>query len=222
MDTRAGQIPGCRFCLVQPPCNGHLELPSGGLILHPEPEVFSVDAGKITNIQLPGILHEMFDHVEKQFTLAPAPEKDHMKSEIFKAVKLTLNHLPGENIDAEKLLQLSEPFIQHQKMQRQDYSEKLMQHGIVLFNSFIFLAILLAVGLGVACGHWKLLGRLRRFLANKLKQESSSVERVTFSKNNEKEEPVIELPAGKLDFSQRSKFLQLLNLYLLDYCNSEE
>ena len=93
-----------------------------------------------------------------------------MKSEIFKAVKLTLNHLPDENIDAEKLHQLAEPFIQHQKMQRQDYSEKLMQHGIVPFNSFIFLAILLAVGLGVACGHWKLLGRLRLFLANKLKK----------------------------------------------------
>ena len=75
-----------------------------------------------------------------------------------------------------------------------------MQHGIVPFNSFIFLAILLAVGLGVACGHWKLLGRLRLFLANKLKQESPTVERVTFSKINEKEEPVVELPAGKLDF----------------------
>ena len=85
-------------------------------------------------------------------------------------------------------------------MQRQDYSEKFMQHGIVPFNSFIFLAILLAVGLGVACGHWKLLGRLRRFLANKLKQESPAVERVTFSKSNEKEEPVVELPAGMLDF----------------------
>ena len=128
----------------------------------------------------------MFDHVEKQFTLAPAPEKDHMKSEIFKAVKLTFNHLPDENIYAEKLHQLAEPFIQHQKMQRQDYSEKLMQHGIVPFNSCIFLAILLAVGLGVACGHWKLLARLRRFLANKLKQESPAVERVTFSKSNEK------------------------------------
>ena len=184
MDTRAGQIPGCRVCLVQPHCNGHLELPSGGLILHPEPEVCSVDTGKITNIQLPGILQEMFDHVEKQFTLAPAAEKDHMKLEIFKAVKLTLNHLPDENIDAENLLQFAETFIQHQKIQRQDYSEKLMQHGIVPFNSFIFLAILLAVGLGVACGHWKLLGRLRRFLANKLKQESPAVERVTFSKSN--------------------------------------
>ena len=200
MDTRAGQIPGCRVCLVQPPCNGHLELPSGGLILHPEPEVCSVDTGKITNIQLPGILQEMFDHVEKQFPLAPAPERDHIKSEIFKAVKLTLNHLPDENIDAEKLLQLAEPFIQHQKIQRQDYSEKLMQHGIVPFNSFIFLAILLAVGLGVACGHWKLLGRRRLFLANKLKQDSPTVERVTFSKSNEKEEPVVELPTGKLDF----------------------
>ena len=141
----------------------------------------------------------MFDHVENPFTLAPAPERDHMKSEIFKAVKLTLNHLPDENIDAEKLLQLAEPFIQHQKMQRQDYSEKLMQHGIVPFNSFIFLAILLAVGLGVAC-HWKLLGRLRLFLANKLKQESTAV---TFSKSNEKEESVVELPAGKLDFNPK-------------------
>ena len=118
MDTRAGQIPGCRVYLVQPPCNGHLELPSGSLILHPEPEVCSVDTGEIKNIQLPGILQEIFDHVEKQFTLAPALEKDHMKSEIFKAVKLTLNHLPDENIDAEKLLQLAEPFIQHSNKRR--------------------------------------------------------------------------------------------------------
>ena len=73
-----------------------------------------------------------------------------------------------------------------------------MQH--VPFNSFIFLAILLAAGLGVACGHWKLLGRLRLFLADKLKQESLAVERVTFSKCNEKEELVVELPEGKLDF----------------------
>ena len=189
MDTRSGQIPGCRVCLVQPPCNGHLELPSGGLILHlhtSEPEVCSVDTGKITNIQLPGMLQEMFDHVEKQFILAPATEKDHMKSEIFKAVTMTLNHLPDEIIDSKKLLILAEPFIQHQKMQRQDYSDRLMQHGIVPLNSFIFLAILLAPGLGVACGQWKLLERLRRFLANKFKQESPSVERVTFSKRNEK------------------------------------
>ena len=85
-------------------------------------------------------------------------------------------------------------------MQRQDYSEKLMQHGIVPINSFIFLAILLAVGVGVACGHLKLLGRLWQFLAYKYKQESPAVEKVTFSKSNEKEEPVDELPAGKLDF----------------------
>ena len=174
---------------MQPPCNDCLELTSGGLILHPEPEVCSVDTGKITNIRLPGILQEMFDHVEKQSTLAPAPERDHMKSEIFKAVKLTPNHLPDEIIDAEKLLQLAEPFIQHQKMQCQDYSEKLMQRGIVPFNSFIFLAILLAVGLGVSCRQWKLLGRLWLFLANKLKQELPAIERVTFSKSNEKEKP---------------------------------
>ena len=43
MDTRAGQIPGCRVCLVQPPCNGHLVLPSGGRILRPEPEMSSFD-----------------------------------------------------------------------------------------------------------------------------------------------------------------------------------
>ena len=75
-----------------------------------------------------------------------------------------------------------------------------MQRGIVPFNSFMFLAILLAVGLGVACGHWKLLGRLRRFLANTLKQEAPAVERVTFSKSNEKEKLEVELSAGKLDF----------------------
>ena len=146
------------------------------------------------------MLQEMFDHVEKEFTLAPAPAKDHLKSKIFEADKLTLNHLSDEFIDTQKLPNLAEPFIQHQKMQRQDYSDRLMQHGIVPFNSFIFLAILLAVGLGVACGHWKLLERLRRFLANKLKQESPAVGRVTFSKSNEKQESVVELPEGKLDF----------------------
>ena len=197
-DTRA--ISGCRVCSVQPPCNSHLELLSGGLILHPEPEVCSIDTGKITKIQLPGILQEMFDHVEKQFILGLTPEKDDIKLEIFKAVKLALNHLSDENIDAKKPLQLAEPFIQHQKMQRQDYSEKLMQHGIVPFKRFIFLAILLAVDLGVAGGHCKLMGRLRRLLAYKSKQESPTAERVTFSKSNEKEEPVVELPAGKLDF----------------------
>ena len=95
----------------------------------------------------------MFDHVERQFKLAPAFKKDHIKSQIFNAVKLTLNHLPDEKIDAKKLLQLVESFIQHQKMQFQDCSEKVMQHGIVLFNSFLFLAIPLAVDLGNACGH---------------------------------------------------------------------
>ena len=79
----------------------------------------SVDTGKITKIQLPGILQEIFDHVEKQFSLVPAPEKDHTKSDFFKAVKLTLIHLQKsiKNMDAEKLIQLAEPFIQHQKTQ---------------------------------------------------------------------------------------------------------
>ena len=200
MDTREGQIPGCSFCLVHSPCNGYLKLPIGGLILHLEPEVCSVDTRKIKNIQLPGILQEMFDHVEKQFTLAPAPERDHIKSELLKAVKLTHNRLPDKKIDAKKLLQLAEPFIQHQKMQRQDYSEKLMQHRIVPFNSFIFLAILLAVAFGVDCGHWKFLGNLSQFLAIKLKQESPAVEGIIFNQINLKEQPVLELPAGKLDF----------------------
>ena len=56
MDTRAGQIPRCRVCLVQPLCNGHLELTGCGLILHSELEVCSVDTEKITNIQLADIL----------------------------------------------------------------------------------------------------------------------------------------------------------------------
>ena len=59
-----------------------------------------------------------------------------------------------------------------------------MRHGIIPFNNFVFLAILLAVGLGIACGHWKLLGNFDVFLAINLKQESPAVERVTFSKNN--------------------------------------
>ena len=88
-------------------------------------------------------------------------------------------------------------------MQRQDYSEKLMQHGIVPFNSFIFLAILLEVGLGVVCGHGKLPRRLRRFLTEKLKQESPAGERVTFSKKNAKEKLVFEVPAVKLDFYRK-------------------
>ena len=75
-----------------------------------------------------------------------------------------------------------------------------MQHGIVPFNSFILLTILLAVGSGIACGHWKLLGRLRLLLPNKFKQESLALERVIFTKSNEKEELVVEPPAGKLDF----------------------
>ena len=55
-----------------------------------------------------------------------------------------------------------------------------MQHGIVPFNSFIFPAILLAVGSGVACGQRKILGKFRRFLVNEVKQESPVVERVAF------------------------------------------
>ena len=61
-------------------------------------------------------------------------------------------------------------------MQRQDYSEKLMQHGIVPSNSFIFLTILLAVGVEVACGHWKLLGRLRRFLSKVTSSRKSHIQ----------------------------------------------
>ena len=56
-----------------------------------------------------------------------------------------------------------------------------MQRGINPLNSNEFLAILLAVVLRAACGHWKLLGKLRRFLLDKLKQESPAVKRFTFS-----------------------------------------
>ena len=101
---------------MQLPCNGHLEHPSGCLVLHPNPGECSVDTGKITNIQLPGTLPEMFDHVEKHFTMASVPE-DHMKSEIFKAVKLALSDLPEKKSIPKKLLPLREHFIQHQKLQ---------------------------------------------------------------------------------------------------------
>ena len=92
MDTRSGPIPGCRVCLLQRPCNCQLGLTICGLTLHPEPEVCSVDIGKITHFILPGNLLEMFDHVDKEFTLASAPGKDHMNLESFKTVKLTVNH----------------------------------------------------------------------------------------------------------------------------------
>ena len=100
---------------MQTPCNYHLELPNGGLTLHPKPGVCSVDTGKIRNVQPPGNLQELFDQAEKQFTLAPALQRDDMKLEIFKTVKLTLNHLPDKNTDVKNLLQLAQPFIQHQK-----------------------------------------------------------------------------------------------------------
>ena len=86
--------------------------------------------------------------------------------------EIVMKNHAATSANIEKLLQLAGPFIQHQKMQRQDYSEKLMQHGIVPFNSFIFLAVLLAVGLEVACGHWKLRRRvLRQVNLNKSHQQ---------------------------------------------------
>ena len=118
-----------RVCLVQLPCNGHLDFPSGGLTLQPEPELCRVDPGKITKFQLSGILQEMFHHMEKQFTLVPAPQKDFMKSEIFKAVKMTINHLPDKNIDAEKALLLAEPFVQHQKCNVRTTTRSLCNAG---------------------------------------------------------------------------------------------
>ena len=158
---QSNKIQGCRVCIVQPPCNGRLEHTKGGLVLYPEPGQCEEQFGKVAHVKLPTLLDGIFRQMDTQLVIAPEAQREQIKADVFHSVKLTLNHLPPTKLNGHELRGLAQPFIDHQAMQYQDYSSKLVNHGVVPFGSFILLLILIAMGLAFACYYWRLFEWLR-------------------------------------------------------------
>ena len=53
---RSNKVQGCRSCLVQPPCEGRIEVSSGGSMLYPSANMCPHETGLIINVEAPQLL----------------------------------------------------------------------------------------------------------------------------------------------------------------------
>ena len=70
---------GCQSCFVKPSCNGRIQLPSGGLVLRPDPQTCRIDGEGSVNIlpaqisqdvpysSVSDLQDEIMDHVRVNF-----------------------------------------------------------------------------------------------------------------------------------------------------------
>ena len=108
-------VPGCRSCLLRPPCDGRFENPSGTLILYPDPRTCQYSIGMMINIQQHPLLRTLFAtlrKVESERVGAEIPNafRDQAHGEMLEVLRLNLIELPEETVDEESMERISRPF----------------------------------------------------------------------------------------------------------------
>ena len=63
---RSNKVQGCRSCLIQPPCEGRIEVSLGGSMLYPSANMCPHETGSIINVEAPPLL-------KKALTIPPPP-----------------------------------------------------------------------------------------------------------------------------------------------------
>ena len=102
---------GCQSCLVKPSCNGRIQLPSGGLVLRPDPETCRNDAEGTVNILPAPQLRAIFGALAEIAQEVPYSLVSDLQGEILDHVRLNLAQLNDADLTDAAIGSVVEPFI---------------------------------------------------------------------------------------------------------------
>ena len=107
-------VPGCRSCLIRPPCDGHIENYSGSMELRADWRSCGHGNGSIIHIQQPSLLTAILgelDQAEKRLLERPAAPhlKRDLQRRVMEASRLKLVTLPEEVVDNRRMKELAKP-----------------------------------------------------------------------------------------------------------------
>ena len=155
--TGAGDViklRGCRSCLIKPTCDGRIQLPSGGLILRPDPETCLPLYEPLVEILPAPQLKPIFEALTAIADELPVALIGSVQSDLLRHVRLGLARLGDEDITDASIRHLVSPFIDALKM----------QHGLGFEWAFRY--VMLPIGLTMAIG--LTIWLLRRYAALRL------------------------------------------------------
>ena len=107
-------VPGCRSCLIRPPCDGHIENYSGSMELRYDWCGCGHGNGSIIHIRQPPLLTAILgelDQAERRLLERPAPPhlKRGLQQRVMEASRLKLVTLPEEVVDSRLMKELAKP-----------------------------------------------------------------------------------------------------------------
>ena len=134
---QAREIKGCQSCLIKPPCRGRIQLPSGGLVLRPDPETCMEGPENFVSILPAPQLGPIFGALADVARDLTSSLDSYLKGEILDHVRLNLAQLVDEYLKDEALTTVVEPFLEQIRI----------RHGIGM--RWLCRRVLLPLGLGL-------------------------------------------------------------------------
>ena len=109
---QARKIKGCQSCLTRPPCRGRIQLPSGGLVLRPDPKTCMEGPENVVSIMPTPQLGQIFGALADVARDLPSSLVSDLQGEILDHVRLNLAQLVDEDMTDEALTTVVEPFLE--------------------------------------------------------------------------------------------------------------
>ena len=134
---QARKIKGCQSCLIKPPCRGRIQLPSGGLVLRPDPETCIEGPENVVSILPAPQLGPIFGALADVTRDLPSSLISDLQGEILDHVRLNLAQLVDEDLTDEALTTVVEPFLEQIRI----------RHAIGI--RWLFRQVLLPLGLAL-------------------------------------------------------------------------
>ena len=109
---QARKIKGCQSCLIKPPCRGRIQLPSGGLVLRPDPETSLEGQENVVSILPAPHLGPTFGALAEVDREILSSLVSDLQGEILDYVRLNLAQLVDEDLTDEALITVLEPSLE--------------------------------------------------------------------------------------------------------------
>ena len=143
--------PGCRSCLIRPPCNGYIESYSGNMESRAEWRSCGHGNGSIIHIRQDPLLTAILDELDKaERRLLERPTPPHLKRDlqqrVMEASRLKLVTLPEEVVDSRRMKELAKPLAEQVVTNRVRHEPF---RRTTAFAGLVTILIMTGMGLGV-------------------------------------------------------------------------
>lgn len=142
---KAQKMNGCQSCLIKPSCNGRIQLPSGGLVLRPDPETCMSGGEGATRILPAPQLRAVFGALSEFTPEVPYSLISDLQGELLDHVRLNLAQLNDEDLTDAAIENLVQPFIDQARLSHGVGMKWLVRRVVIPVISGIF-AMSLAAG----------------------------------------------------------------------------